>query len=497
MNQAAQQVVKLRDLLALQSRGELAHLFVASDAAAVRGVTLISDIEEIAAVGPDMIIALSADVARGSWMVSAALRYAWERHAAALIIPDRSLNPSVLQLAERFGVSMFTTAFDLTGVTIEVATQLGFARAQLVSSLQQLTQLVDVSEDATEVLAFASQWLQGARVSLESSGAVVRTAGGGGGTGEPTTGGMPGRVSVAVGSAPTHAGFLIVDTQSGLRDRARAVLEICATKLRALLAEAQLVALQRSLPPMSIAALGLGKARLPTSPLSAGWPEWPDLPAWAGRGGFIALCLLSSQTTKYGAALHQLWLAEFRECPLVQGTEGWLAFVPVEEGAGEALVLERMRARLAEIHLLDLRIGASRPHSEPAQLREAVREAWLAGRVAEGGADHALVSYGDLPNAALANLLPAALAEELLEMRFPELAVDEARAELCALFCEYAATLGSATATAARLGIHRNTVTQRLARLEQLGVPVGVPEETLGVHLLLGAFAGGNAAREG
>ena len=491
MTASQHHAVKLRDLLAQPQRSELTRLFVASDSVAVRGVTLISDIEAITSVGPDMIIVLSADVARGSWMVAAALRYAWERHAAALIIPDRSLNPSVVQLAERFELSLFATPSAATDVALEVATQFGFASAQLVSSLHQFTQLVDDCEDISGVLGLAATLLQDAEVTLESSGAVVRAAGG---TGDQTrataparSSALPHRVSVPVGSGAAQAGLLVVNVDVAASERARAVLEACATKLRALLAEAQLTALQRSLPPVSLATLGGSDARLPLDPAVADAFEWAEEPGWSGDGGFVSVCMLSAHHDRYGAALHQLWLAEFPECPLVQGKEGWLAFVPLAEREGHGDVAERLRARLPEIHLLDLRVGVSAAHGSPQRLRDSIREAWLAARIAEGGSASAIVSYRELPTRLLPQLLPGALATEVVELVYPELAADPARAELIELLCTYASTLGSAVETARRLGIHRNTVSQRLTRLHELGVPVHDPAQALGVHLLFAA----------
>lgn len=484
MNTQANQSVKLRDLLAQPNRSDLKQLFVVSESSTVREVVLISDIEEITSIGPATIVILSADVARGSWMVSAAIRYAWERNACALIIPDRSLNSSVLRLAERFQISLFTTTAHIPEVAVEVATQLGFARAQLVSSLHRLTRLVDHSEDIGEVLTLASEWLHGTQVSLESSGTVVRSA-----RAEaaehalvPTRVALPTRVSVPVGVAPASPAMLVVEVAASAREEATAVLRICATKLRALVAEAQLAALQHSLPPVSIATLSEQADRVPRIPAT------PDWPAWSHDRTFVALCLLSNHRERYGAALHQLWLAEFREFPLVPSAEGWLALVTVGDAGGTAEVIERATSRMAEIHLLDLRVGVSQPHVGPTGIRGAVREAWLAARFAEAGGQNALVDYGQLPTAALPHLLPAPLAEELLGMAYPALAAEPAREELFALYCEYAATLGSATATAATLGIHRNTVKQRLSRLEQLGLPIADPGETLGIYLLLNAL---------
>lgn len=488
MKPEPQRAVRLRDLLGQQSRADLTRLLVVSDAVAVRGVSLVTDIEEIASVGPDMIIVLSADISRGSWIVSAALRYAWERHAAALIIPDRSVNPSMLQLAERFEISLFTTSADPTDVAIEVATQYGFAQAQLVSSLHQLTHFIDRSEDISEVLGLASQWLGGAEVSLESSGATIRQSAPDPAARPSGRGGIPSRLSVGVGAGATHAGLLVVELDSERQDRARAVLDICATKLRALLAEAHLLALQRSLAPISIAALGSGESRLPRNPTDARLPDLQAFERWSVDHEFVAVCMLSHHGDKYGPALHQLWLAEFDDCPLIRGAEGWLAFMPLADEDSEEQMVARLQARVSEIHLLDLRVGISRAQEGSDGLRDGIREAWFAARVAEGGSSNAIVSYAELPTALLPHLLPRPFASEILEMMYPNLAAEPLLDELLELYCVYVGNLGSALDTAQQLGLHRNTVKQRLKRLEQLQVPIRDPKHTQGLLLLFYAL---------
>ncbi|KAM9864242.1 hypothetical protein ACIFOC_02794 [Leucobacter aridicollis] len=482
MIQRAQQSVTLRTLLAQPMRIELTQLCAAADSRPVRNVVVISDIDEITSIEPDTVVLLSADVARGSWMVSAALRYAWERNACALIVPERLLNPSVVQLAERFQVSLFTTPASITAAAIEVASGLGFARAQLVSTLHRLTALVETSEQISEILALASEWLEGAHVELESAGAVVRTATSRSARGSAAGLSIPSRVSVPVGVGPTSADQLVTEVQLGSRERAAAVLEICATKLRALLAEAELAALHQSLPVLGFAALTGSEPRLPKHPAASTWLDRPE-----ATNEYVVVCILSEHIERHGAALHQVWLAEFRGSSLIRATDGWLAVLPVQESKGDR-ILERVRHRLGELHLLDLRIGESLRHVGQSALPGAIREAWLAARVAEANGQYTVVRYGEIPVALVPHLLPPAFARDTLEVRYPGLFGDAHRDELIRLYTEYAAHLGSTTGTASALGIHRNTVKQRLERLQELGVPVHHPEAALGLHLLFAGF---------
>lgn len=481
------QPVELGDLLAQPMRCSLTRLHVDAQSSTVRSVALIADIEEITSVGPDTIVVLGTDAARGGWMISAALRYAWERRACAVIMPDTSLNSSVVDLAARFHVSLFSSAHPATDVALEVATLIGRARAELLSAIHRLSREVDRAEEINGVLELASAWLHDTAVWIESSGVEVRSVGNRINAGRlvgraPAV--VPSRVSLAINPNDSSVGLIVTEVPADAQEHARNVLEVCTTKLRALLAEELLEGFRRSLPPISLASLSGTATRFPQEPKVHRDDSWAG---WQPTGAYLTACMISERGDRYGAAIHQLWLTEFRDYPLVQGSEGWLAFIPLSDVVSAEHAIERARAVLFQVHLLDLRVGFSQVHTDPDRVRDSIREAWLAARIAESGTANSIVSYADAPLSLVPNLMPQHIAEEMLGISYPALAADPHRAELIEMFCEYAANLGSATATAAALGVHRNTVKQRLARIKELGIPVHDPSQTLGTHLLLSA----------
>lgn len=488
MNVIQSQLVKLGDLLAQPMRCDLTHVHVDAESSTVRSVALIADIEEITSVGPDTIVVLGSGAARGGWMISAALRYAWERRACAVIMPSTSHNPSVVDLAARFRVSLFSTTSPATVVALEVATHIGYARAELLSALHRLSREVDQAEDIMRVLSLASVWLRGTAVWIESSGVEVRCVGehmnaATAARHAPVV--MPSRVSLAINPSNAAAALIVTEAPPGGQEHARNILEICVTKLRALLAEESFEAFRRSLPPISLASLTGEATRLPQEPKVARDDQWAT---WQPDSAYLTVCIISERGDRYGAAIHQLWLTEFRDYPLVQGDEGWLAFIPLRDGITAEQAIERARAVLFQVHLLELHVGFSQVHTDATRVRDSIREAWLAARIAEAGTTNSIVSYAAAPISLAPNLLSQPLAEEMLRMSFPALAADPQRTELIDMFCTYASHLGSATAAAASLGVHRNTVKQRLARLKELGLQIDDPSQTLGLHLLLNAL---------
>ena len=131
--------VELDDLGRTQAFRGVRELFIANASAPVRAIALVSDFEELVAVGPDTIVLLSPVVARGGWMISAALRYAWERRACALLVPEQSISDTVIELSRRLGVTLLASERDMTGLALDIAIHLGITRAGSLASLRELT----------------------------------------------------------------------------------------------------------------------------------------------------------------------------------------------------------------------------------------------------------------------------------------------------------------------------------------------------------------------
>jgi len=112
--------------------------------------------------------------------------------------------------------------------------------------------------------------------------------------------------------------------------------------------------------------------------------------------------------------------------------------------------------------------GVSRPFQSPSQARDALREAQLASRCTNPGTT-AVVRFGATPIPLLLANQPDAswqLADQVLApvLQLP----DPDRDTLLDTLETWSACAGSSTDAAKRLHYHRNTVHQRLRRLEQL-----------------------------
>lgn len=478
MNRPSPGSVELRHLLESRELHDLDARFVASGASPVRDIALITDTEEIASIGPDTVVLLSQGVALGGWMISSALRYAWERKACALIVPEQSLSESVIELARRLGVSLLTTNRDVTRLALDVAIQIGVARAGSVARIQALGARLAQAEDLASLVALVSGELGGARVQLVSTGGVpLATAG------EP---GAPVTVGVAAGAGDVDT--LVAEVAEHSRSFAEQVLLAAVPAVRALLSETRLRAIRASLPLITMTALA-GATRVGgyDDPFELGAA---DTVTWPLDGRHMALCILAADPGRLGGAVHQLWNAEVPEVPLGRFTDGWLAFVPLSEDDDHRRIIDRLRGQLEQVRSLGLLVGVSPVFGGSEQAAASVRKAWLAARLAgaDGTSADALVVFDEIRSHLLHRLLPPELAEQVANELFPQLLGDAAAGEIIETLFAFLSARGSVSQTASALGVHRNTVQSRLRRGEELGVLLNDPAAVLPTHMILAAL---------
>ena len=486
--------VELRDLTDSRSLGDLAVLHRSETTVRVRDIALIADIEEITAVGPDTVIVLSDRAARGGWMLSAALRYAWERRASALIVPEASITETAVQLARRLDVSLLTSRRDPTRLALDVALQIGVARAGSAARIQALADRVARADTLSTVMGMISRELGGRPVRIESSGAITIDVAEQAAEAEPPPGEAPYvEVAVPIRARPDGPELLTASVREHEGDYAKQLLRAVVPSVRALLGESRLQAIRDSLPPITITALtGSPKAGLiedPTRGALAAFERWPI------SGPYVAMCILAADRERIGTAVHQIWQGHFPDVPLARIADGWLTFMPVRDEDAHARLVGKMRARFDSVRGLGLRVGISRRHLRAEQTVDSVREAWLAARLADDGSSDAsgadgsgLLVFGEAPSRLLGRLLPADLAAQLAQVLLPELLADPAADEVIEAVVGYLASRGSVSGAARLLGVHRNTLQTRLRRAEELGVSLSDPDEVLPMHMLLAAL---------
>ncbi|MDR2321434.1 MAG: helix-turn-helix domain-containing protein [Microbacterium sp.] len=487
MSASARGAVELRDLIGARELDGLTMLHLVSERSPVRDVALVTDFEDIGAVGPDTVVLLSPGGARGGWMISAALRYAWERRACALIVPEQPFTASVVELARRLEVSLLTTHRDMTRLAIDAAIRLGTARAETMARVHAVVERLAGAADPSEAVALLSEELDAAGVWIESAG--VRTFGSVPGRTEPAPATATQLVRTSLAPRSRGMGILVARLPAAMVGFGEQLLAEAAPSIRALLLEQRVAATRDSLPTIAITALT-------GSPMIGDFLE-PDLGAGEGPaalpldGAFVAICLRSEEPARIGALVHQLWYLAFRDHPLTRFDGGWFGILPAPDPESLDAQIDRVRTGFVRAAGLPLSGGASRRHHSRAEARDAVREAWLAARLADPGPDaaasEAFLEFDRITASVIGRLVPVDLAEQLVAALFPRLSADPAAPQVIDALLARAAARGSLTVAADRLGVHRNTLKARLRRAEELGLALTDPAEVLPVHLLLSA----------
>lgn len=500
--------VKLSELVSANLGGLTRVHYLALVGGAIRDLALISDIEEIIDVGPDTLIILSAEASTGSWMVSAALRYAWERKAAALVVPEQTLTKTAVNLAERLGVSLLATEHEATRTALDLALHIGLIRSGQVARIQQFSAQASQANDLTELIGLISAELGGRRVRLETAGSIVFSVSGekvelditkdepakgsnassavpAGATDEDPEDDLV-EVEVAIAPATSRPDILRVFVDANEREYAERVLEAAAPSVRALTAEFRLTSLTSSLPALTAVSLtGSRRFELISETI---WSDSGGSHRWPLSGVFIAVCVLAGD--RDASAVHQVWYATFPDVPLARIDSGWLALLPTQDLDGQD-GKNAVRRGFEAFGQLDLGVGISAAGSGADRVATAVREAWLASRLSRGARSsevNGVLEFSGIPLALGGRVLPEDLAIELARTMFPRLLTDAEATVIIETVVAVLACRGSVSGAAEHLGVHRNTLHARLKRAVELDVPLSDPEATLSVHLILAAL---------
>ncbi|GAA1589302.1 helix-turn-helix domain-containing protein [Leucobacter aridicollis] len=487
--------VELKDLTESRLASDISVRFQPDAPTRVQELALISDIEEITAVGPDTVVLLSNAVSTGGWMVSAALRYAWERRACAVLAPDHAVTDATVELARRLNVALLTSRRDITQLGLDIAIQLGIARAGVVARIQAFSEHISQAASLSELASLISREFGGSKVQVRVSGAVTvdREE-----VPQPSDGtraddGEIETLSVDVSHGTADIELVLIGTGGHTRDYAEQTLRAAAPVLRALLHESRLTAILDSLPVMSIASL-IGSA-------AAGQLDEPALALVLREDHIVAdryrcVCILVADRESAGAAVHQVWQQALPDVPLIAIADGWLAFVPAGERGARPDSVAEIRRGFGAVRLLGASIGASAERAGHGELLDGVREAWLAARIAGpsgvNGVAEAIgaevLEFSEIPARLLDRLVPTELAGRLAGRLFPDLIADPAAHEIVEAVVTYLGARGSVSGAAELLGVHRNTIQTRIRRAEDLGVPLGDPAAVLSTHMLLASL---------
>ncbi|MER5985788.1 helix-turn-helix domain-containing protein [Streptomyces sp. NPDC001787] len=474
--------------------------------AEILSVRIVDRVESLDALQPGTAVVLVGHVASAAWTVEMALRKAWEHAAACVVVPPGPVRAgSVVELAGRLGVPLLVVEGDPLDTAVLLASAVARPEAGRTALTARAAQrIARAGHRPGAVLAALHDVLPRTSVALTGpSGAVLA-----GRASALST--EAGAVRVRVPVPDPDGGRLAVLTA---RSRSRApdwtttmteILELAVAPLTAWAAGERLGAERSERAASALLRTLLARyapevGRRPpagdrSEEVTDSGDSGPDLVlssavalGWATSGPFVACALRpeAAPAADAGPLLAPWWDRAGIGGPLVMYRGVWVAWHTLAGDGPPAGLFASAERRLAAVLATAAgpwRVSAALagPVDSLTGLGAALDDAVAAAGVARPGTVVRADRAG--PAQLLAALPRESLRRPAAALLAPLLAADRDGALLRTL----AVLLdvgGAPSAAAARLGVHRNTVTARLERLRALGCDLEDPALRLPLHL--------------
>ncbi|HJW00701.1 MAG TPA: helix-turn-helix domain-containing protein [Arthrobacter sp.] len=477
-------------LLAHGSLRSTTPLYLTPTSALIESVVLASQLEAIQRVRPNTVVVLSTEMGSGGWLVSAALRHAWERRASAVVVAGSTYSNAVIGLAERLGITLLAAEGNPAEVALSLAAEIGAALSVVDAELARFARAVAKDSTLADVLKTISGELDGVGVSLEYDGVVLASAGA-----APRDSAEIITVDVGAANAAVPSALTARVPASGVHNLrlVRSILEVAAPSVKAawLLGNSRDAA--RAVPTAALAGLNQG----PGSSGTAFEEDHRNLLSqlgWRRDERYAAVWICPSDVHASGpdltAVLRLLWRKAAARSPLAEVDGGWLALVPAAHQAVVAQLELRLKARLQPaLAELGLVAGLSRWAEETPPLPSIIQEARLSAVSARSAGPGTVLGFAGLGVAAASTFVDKDAVALVAELTLPRLMASPDRDAIVAAVAAFLDHRGSVSLAAAAIDVHRNTLQARLSRARELGVPLDNPSELLAVHLILAVLA--------
>jgi hypothetical protein len=440
---------------------------------------------------PDELVVVVRPVAGTDWQIDALLRRCADARATGVLLPGVEPLAASRLLADRLAVPLLNTGASPLDLVVEARLLLAapeLARADLVLATHRA--LGDRPRPPEEVVAVLRRLLRSPVAVLDDRGAPLAgelAEAGRVRRGEP----VPQRIALDDGvllAHPALAVWLAVElrgTEAARADVVPPALAVAAGAVQRWLL-ANRLELERD--ARSRTALLGDLLRLDTEPGADLRRRVADA-GWRLGGWHVGLHIgvpASIDTVARTQEVVRALRAEDVDAVVVEHGDGWTGWVTFDQEP----TAERVRSlasRLQAAHRV-LRLGAhmgvGRPHPRPDGLAATVAEASDAARLAATRPETGHFLHVD----------QLGMAQLLLEWTRTDTFEPAARAlvaplrdvpgDLVRTLASYLDAESSIAETATVLGVHRNTVAARIARIEQLlGVDLSRPDERLALHL--------------
>lgn len=477
-------------LLAHGSLRSTTPLYLTPTSALIESVVLVSQLEAIQRVRPNTVVVLSTEMGSGGWLVSAALRHAWERRASAVVVAGSTYSNAVIGLAERLGITLLAAEGNPAEVALSLAAEIGAALSVVDAELARFARAVAKDSTLADVLKTISGELDGVGVSLEYDGVVLASAGA-----APRDSAEVITVDIGAANAAVPSALTARVPASGVHNLrlVRSILEVAAPSVKAAWLVGNSRDAVRAVPTAALARLNQGLGSSGTA-FEEDHRHLLSQLGWRRDERYAAIWICRSGVHAPGndltAVLRLLWRKVAARSPLAEVDGGWLALVPAAHQAVVSQLELRLKARLQPaLAELGLVAGLSRWAEEAPPLPSIIQEARLSAVSARSAGPGTVLGFAGLGVAAAFTFVDKDAVALVAELTLPRLMTSPDREAIVAAVAAFLDHRGSVSLAAAALDVHRNTLQARLSRARELGVPLDNPSELLSVHLILTVLA--------
>lgn len=477
------------DVAGLLAHGSLrgtTPLYLTPSSAAIESVVLVTQLDAIQRVRPNTVVVLSTEMGSGGWLVSAALRHAWERRASAVVVAGSTYSSAVIGLAERLGITLLAAADDPADVALALAAEIGAALSVVDAELARFARAVAKDTSLGDVLRTISRELDGIGIALEYDGVTLASAG----TflrevAEVIT------VDVRGANSAIRSSLTARVPASGVHNLklVRSILEVAIPSVKAAWLLGDFLETARAVPTAAL----IGLDQDPGSSGEAFEEQHRDLLiqlGWRPEVQYVATWIrgapLQGHRPELTAVLRLLWRKVAVRSPLAEVEGGWLTLVPAADREAPVQLETRITARLGQpLAELGLVVGLSQWFEEPPAILSMVRQARLAAQSAESTGPGTVLGFADLGVGAATAFVDMNAVSLVAELTLPRLMACPDRDVIIMAVSSFLDHRGSVSLAAKSLDLHRNTLQSRLNRARELGVPLDTPSQLLPVHLIL------------
>ncbi|MTD15573.1 PucR family transcriptional regulator [Nakamurella sp. YIM 132087] len=457
-------------------------------------VDLAESFDRIRALPPHSVVVLHAEAASGGWSLAAALQIAWQRNAAAVVVPPSAMSGSSRILAERLDITLLVHDADPVDIALTVAGQLSQPRATRALRVAQCAERLAEQTGVRGVLGVLGGELAPVQVALVAGSTVLagRSA---------ALDDRPDhqQVRVAVHGAGGHLwGELVASVPPGSPtgvDMVESLLSLGRLPVLAAWAQSRMQPAQRLEQEQAsfqlLRRIGEGEPGTPEPAVQRAeesTPEWVGELGWRIDGMNRALWVTGVANTGEPAPelthlVRSTWSRLLPDWPIAPDEDGWVSWWngPADRPAAVRKAVRTLEDVLTR-HGLVAGVGTAR--RGVSGLLRSTSEARLAAHVARSAGAGTVQWFEQTGVRSALAWLPVAQIAEVADLCLADLVSAKDRTALVETALAVLDSGGSLSQAAQRLGVHRNTVLARVARARELGVVSDDPAQRLALHVL-------------